>query len=98
MRDTAAHPKLWLAYFLTLLTGQLGLYNLYIKRGGSAIVMSGSIIFAFAIWLAAPSQITFFVVLAVSLALTVIWVIDLIRMKSLVASARQTTDLNSGAS
>ena len=92
MQHTSSHPKLWFAYVLALITGQSGLYNLYLGRGGSAIVMSGALFLIPVIWIAAPSRITLYAILTVCLILTAVWVVDLIRMKALVAMAHEKTD------
>ncbi len=92
MQRTTSHPKLWFAYALALITGQSGLYNLYLGRSGSAVVMSGASFLIPVIWLAAPSRIALYVILTVCLMLTAVWVVDLIRMKALVALAHEKTD------
>ncbi|PJI92262.1 hypothetical protein BC777_1107 [Yoonia maricola] len=87
MQVADRHPKLWIAYLLALLSGQTGLYHLYLGRAGSAVIMTGAIIFVIAISLAAPSQLTGLIVIVVFIALTVIWIFDLVRMKGFVTSA-----------
>ncbi len=86
---TAHHPKLWLAYLLALLLGQTGLYHIYLQRTGSAVVMSGALVVVIAVSLAAPSQLTGLMVIAVFVALMTMLIFDLVRMKSLVATAQQ---------
>jgi|GEM_PF-5949496 len=87
MNSHSGHPRYWIAIGLLLLTGQTGLYRIYLVRPGSTAVMAGGLLFAVAIVLAAPSKVTTLFATAILIALTMVVLVDLLRMKDLVKQA-----------
>ena len=79
------HPKLGLAYLLAILTAQTGLYQFYLRRTGSGLIMlAGFVLIPVISLVAAPIGLYFGIGLA--LFLTLIVIKDLVSMRQIVRS------------